>query len=369
MDTNSIIYLLEQLGVRHAQARGDEVICQCPFAPWRHAGGHDNDPSFAVHVDSVRGSVYNCLACSAKGNMNNLVWEMSQHTHVDWKRLKEFIGRSESTGLSNSMESVGSYSDRYRKHDPLVSGDAWATPPAEREREKPVYDGKSLAGRNPHEVYESSKGNEPTRFLRERGIDVDILNYIKIGYDKQDNVIVLPIFNMNNDLMGCGYRQLGDKKPKYIYSRGCPISELFFFEDKFWNSPKPDKRLIVVEGFFDVLKLWGWGYNAISLLGSQMGDAKVEKLLRMVRRAGASYDVYMMLDGDKGGQDSEQKIIHGDGSRGVKGLKDRISVYQCGLKGNKDFPNYDPGDFIVKEEVERAIAGAALYGQQPQIEE
>lgn len=356
--------LLEQLGVRNAVVRGDEVICSCPFAPWRHAGGHDKDPSFAVHVESVRGSVYNCLSCGAKGNMNGLIWEMSQVTHIDWKRLKEFVAQNESTGLSNRLDGVGSYSDKYqRKGDPFPLVDSWAKPPAEKEREAPVYDGKSLAGRNPHDVYESSKGNQPIRFLRERGIGSEILNDISIGFDEKDNVVVLPIFNMNNDLMGCGYRQMGDKKPKYIYSRGCPISELFFFENKFWNSPKPDKRLIVVEGFFDVLKLWQWGYNAVSLLGSQMGEAKIEKLLRMVRRAGASYDVYMMLDGDKGGQDSEQKIIHGDPERGVLGLKNKIPVYQCGLKGTKDFPNYDPGDFIIKEEVERALNGAVVHGQ------
>jgi len=357
MDAQSIIYLLRQLGVNNAVIKGDEVYCSCPFSSWTHAGGNDTHPSFSVKI-SVGRSVYNCFTCGARGGLNSLVWEMSKRINCDWRALKRFIQQSEGTGIYERVSTIGSYGDKYfvRRNLPVM-GNPWENMPLPKSQ--PVeFDGKTLVTTDPKLIFNESRLNEPARFMRERGLDDSVLQVVPLGYNYKYDVVVIPIFNMDGTLAGCGYRQ-NNREPKYLYSRGCPISEILFLEHAFWRNPHPDRRVILVEGFFDALKLWQWGYNAMSILGSQFGEAKMQKLDILRQRGDIVYQVYIMLDGDKPGQEAEHKIIHGD--QRTTGLVKRTPVWGCGLKATEAQPHYDPGDFKSRDEVEMALERATLY--------
>lgn len=359
MDATSIIYLLQRLGVSNTIVKGDEVYCPCPFSAWTHAGGTDTHPSFSVKI-SVGRSVYNCFTCGERGSLNTLVWEMSKRTNCDWKALKQFIRQCEGTGVYDKVSTLGSYGDKYVKRKNLpVMGNPWEDTPLPKPQSV-EFDGKTLVSTDPKVMFEENKMNEPARFMRERGLDDSVLTIVQLGYNYKYDVVVIPIYNMEEVLVGCGYRQ-NNREPKYLYSRGCPIGETMFLEHVFWKRPHPDRRVILVEGFFDALKLWQWGYNAMSILGSSFGESKASKLSVLRSRGDVTYDVYVMLDGDKPGQDAEHKMIHGDPERRVTGLKARFPVYGCGLQATAAQPHYDPGDFKNKDEVERALKGAQFY--------
>jgi len=72
VNRESITYVLQRMGVEHAQMSGEWIRCACPLAPWTHAGGTDKNPSFGVK--EARGiSGVNCFSCGFKGGMLQLV--------------------------------------------------------------------------------------------------------------------------------------------------------------------------------------------------------------------------------------------------------------------------------------------------------
>lgn len=73
MDDALIDKILRANGVNALPSRG-KMKAPCPFAPWRHGGGSDSSPSFAVFP----GGGYNCLSCGAHGHVSGLHWHLAE---------------------------------------------------------------------------------------------------------------------------------------------------------------------------------------------------------------------------------------------------------------------------------------------------
>jgi DNA primase len=61
--------------------------------------------------------------------------------------------------------------------------------------------------------------------------------------------------------------------------------------------------VVVVEGFFDCLKVSAAGFSCVALMGSAMSAAQAELLTRHFRVA------CLMLDGDEAGQDAAKDCV------------------------------------------------------------
>ena len=77
MDSANIVQLLGHLKAQHVMVRGKWVQCSCPLAPWLHDSGKDSSPSFAVRVEPLKASFFNCSVCK-HGSLSELIAEL-QH--------------------------------------------------------------------------------------------------------------------------------------------------------------------------------------------------------------------------------------------------------------------------------------------------
>jgi len=148
-------------------------------------------------------------------------------------------------------------------------------------------------------------------YIAERGLTAETAAEFGLGHCKRGTMsgrIVIPIHNAEGALVGYAGRWPGeapDKRPKYKLPEGFKkMSEVFSLHRALREADS--SPLIVVEGFFDVMKLWQLGWRrAVSLMGSHL-SATHERLLA---EAGKSCGVILLLDEDDAGRAGRAKAL------------------------------------------------------------
>jgi hypothetical protein len=107
--------------------------------------------------------------------------------------------------------------------------------------------------------------------LTRRGITKETAELFGVGlFFRQRNAgrIVIPIHNTRGAVVGYAGRSIDGSEPKYKFPAGLHKSiELF----NLYRSSN-EKAVILVEGFFDCMKVHQSGYPAVALMGSSMSD-------------------------------------------------------------------------------------------------
>ena len=113
------------------------------------------------------------------------------------------------------------------------------------------------------------------------------------------NRITIPIFDLYGRLRGFAGRRMDDYKPKYLNSKNSDwfSKELALFGiNRAKNYIKDRGRVILVEGFFDVIRLHLVGFGeTISTLGTSLTEGQ----MRIIRKLAEK--VYLVFDGDRSG--------------------------------------------------------------------
>lgn len=128
-------------------------------------------------------------------------------------------------------------------------------------------------------------------------------------YDRFRDRIVFPIRDTRGRVIGFGGRIMGKADgPKYLNS---PETEVFHKGKELYGlfearraMPTNLKRLVVVEGYMDVVALAQYGIsNAVATLGTASGTAHFQKLFRYVD------EVVCCFDGDQAGRQAAWKAL------------------------------------------------------------
>ncbi len=126
-------------------------------------------------------------------------------------------------------------------------------------------------------------------------------------YDRFRNRIMFPIRDRRGRVIGFGGRVLDDSKPKYLNSPETPVfhkgRELYgFYEAK--KALRQLQRLIVVEGYMDVIALAQFGIRyAVATLGTATTPDHLERLYR------TAPEVVFCFDGDRAGREAAWKAL------------------------------------------------------------
>lgn len=145
------------------------------------------------------------------------------------------------------------------------------------------------------------------------------------------NYLCFPILH-NNKIISIIGRHFQDKptdsSPKYlILPAGAKIGNVLFPIDEIQDC----STIIMVEGLFDMLKMWDIGYtNTVCLFGLNLTDSHIKSLLRR-----GCIHVILMLDGDAPGQRAMRTLAN-------TLTKHRIKVSQCLLPEDSDPNSLDP---------------------------
>jgi len=150
-------------------------------------------------------------------------------------------------------------------------------------------------------------GFQSVRFAKENEIFEPLLE-LKHFYRTADgrfrdffhNRITIPIKNITGKVIAFGGRTLTDEKPKYKNSPNSVIfqkEKTLFAVDRAKNYTKDRNRLIVVEGYFDVIRLHSVGLGeAVAPLGTSLTQHHARVISRLTQ------NVILLFDGDSTGR-------------------------------------------------------------------
>jgi DNA primase len=136
-------------------------------------------------------------------------------------------------------------------------------------------------------------------YVLSRGLSEEIARYFGVGYYGGNGFlhrrIVIPIHNEQGELVAYSGRAIDQTEPKYRLPAGFHKSHLLFNLHRAIGSG--DRRLILVEGFFDTFKIHQAGHhNVAALMGSNLSE-------RQTSLVGTYFDqAILMLDGDEAGK-------------------------------------------------------------------
>ncbi|MCR5308300.1 MAG: DNA primase [bacterium] len=218
-----------------------------------------------------------------------------------------------------------------------------------------------------HYLLNSLPGAEALKYLRNRGIDDDIIKTFKIGlapsgkstlylslkdqgytdndmlnagvisnldniHDTFTNRIMFPITDEENNYVGFSgriYYESNDSKyfnslDNELFKKGCVIYNLCNALDAI----RKNRRIIIMEGFMDVIAAYKVGLKeCVCLMGTALTKEHIEKIKSL------KCDVILCLDGDEAGQNATYRSIK-------LLLENKINAYSVVLSDNLDPDEY-----------------------------
>jgi DNA primase len=235
----------------------------CPI----HRGdGHDS-----FHANMAR-NVFHCFACGAGGTVLDFVAAMERCSLYEAaERLKTMtISLGPSRSAANRKKLV---TERRRVSLPLAF---------------------SLRGIDCAHPY-----------LAERGISIETALTFGVGFYAGPGLmhrrLVIPIHNVAGELIAYCGRSVDQTQPRYRVPPGFAKSDVLFNLHR--AAATEETSVIVVEGFFDCMKVHQAGIPAVvALMGAVLYEPQCRALLGRFRH------VNLMLDGDIAGQTAAKSI-------------------------------------------------------------
>jgi len=282
---------------------GTDYRGPCPF----HQGKHRN---FSV---SPRKKIYYCFVCHEGGDVFHF---LQKKLGVQWPEAVKMVG--EKSGVE-----VREVDTRREGPDPR----------------EPLWEINATASSYFQSMLWEDKTAAPARdYLAKRGIDRETANRFSLGFAPRDRALlrahftalgfeddrlvtaglfvrpdeqgaeirprfrdrlIIPIFDALGRNVGFGGRVLDDSEPKYLNSPETAVfgkGKLLYGLNWAKNSIRKDDRVLVVEGFFDVIRVMTAGIESVvAPMGTALTDAQAGILRKYTRNA------YLLYDSDKAG--------------------------------------------------------------------
>ncbi len=315
--------------------KGKNFFGLCPFHD-------DHNPSMSV---SPTKQIYKCFVCGAVGNVFTFLMDYEHLNFIEAVKLM-----ADKAGIKISLTSkVNTY---HSKSD---------------EKYYQMYD---LANKFYQHHLHTTKGKKAYQYLIDRLFTDEIIKTFAIGlaahnhqivnllkdkgytdeeiidsglgslkdnhlYDLFVNRIIFPLWDLEGKVVafsGRLYESKDDFGPKYINSKETKVfkkSHLLYNYHLAKNEIRKKKKVIVVEGFMDVIALYKVGLkNVVATMGTAVTEEQVNLLKRL------SSNVILCFDGDQAG---EQATYLATSLFSQKGLSPKIIRLE---------DNLDPDDYL-----------------------
>ncbi len=313
--------------VEEVKHRTDIVDLISEFVTLKKAGRHyvglcpfhkEKAPSFTVNPEK---QIYRCYGCGEGGNVYSFLMKVNTCTFPE--AVRHLAARA---GIEIPLRRMTA--GEKRKH-------------SERENLLALH---RMTAEYYRRNFSSEKGRIARDYLDARGVGASLIETFQIGYapegwgnlrsyfaaskisqglaekagllvvknesacyDRFRNRLMLPIENVNGDVVAFGGRALGGEEPKYLNS---PESPLYIKGDNLYGLYRTKGDIqrsdgcIIVEGYFDLLSLWNAGIrNVVATLGTALTPRQVELLRRFTR------NVVLLYDGDAGGRTAIERSL------------------------------------------------------------
>lgn len=126
-------------------------------------------------------------------------------------------------------------------------------------------------------------------------------------YDRFRNRVIFPIFNHTQQVIGFGGRVLGEDNPKYLNSPESAVfhkGEVLYGLHAAFQSIRQSGRVVLVEGYMDLLALWEHGFReAVATLGTALTADHVRRL------RGYCEEAVVVFDADEAGKKAAMRSL------------------------------------------------------------
>ena len=293
---------------RHVTLRkqGNRHWGLCPF--------HDEKtPSFQVHEDK---QIFYCFGCHAGGDV--FAFRMKQDA-LDFPDAVRALARELGINIPEAGGEESQTGAAYRANEAACA-----------------FFRAELRGPN---------GAVARQYLAERGVDEELVDRFRIGfapagwdglvthlrrariptgdaetagliarrqtgdghYDRFRARVVFPIAEPSGQIAGFGGRAMGDDTPKYLNSPESPVykkNRTLFGLGQALDAIRASGRVIVVEGYFDLLALHRAGlHEVIAPCGTALTQNHAHRLRRYAE------EVVLLFDGDAAGQTAAERAL------------------------------------------------------------
>ena len=285
MNQSQVVTLLSELGCKRVQVKSSGwVLASCPLAKWEHEKQTDAHPSFGVELVSQGASRVNCFSCGFRGTVSTLIWKYEK---LSGKRLN---GRA----LKASTEAV----------DVLTTIARVRTGLKKMEPVKAILGGIELLShhdQDPDTIWPESEldyfSELPEKLVSyltgARKLTLETIKKFELRWHPDTERLAIPVRDLHGHLVGISGRSMKDNAYlKFQHTRGFHRNRYLYGEQFL----KPQSRIVIVEGFFDAMKLTQYGYSSVALMGTHLSRVQTEKLVKYAR------SVVCMGDGDKAGR-------------------------------------------------------------------
>ena len=273
---------------------GDSLNGPCPI----HKGS--NPTQFRV---STSKNLWNCFSdCEHGGNTLDFICKMEKcSVHAAALKAIEWFNLD--------PEAMAAADNKAGPTEPRKA--APGTKPAARPAAAPKATPESNVP-NPPLKFRLDKLERQHPYLTEqRKLTPETIVDFGIGYCNKgmmEGRITIPIHNVKGEVVAYAGRfvgEPGEDTPKYKLPPGFRKSQELFNLDRAIKEPA-DKPLLIVEGFFDAMKIHDHGYRkVVALMGSTLSSAQ-EELIR--HHTTSQSHVIVMLDENEAGQAGREDI-------------------------------------------------------------
>ena len=245
---------LEKIGIEVANVNGEEILFKCPFHD-------DNTPSASLNTTDL---VYNCFVCGG-GTLKYLAKQLGYDAiSEELKKIPPSVitlERQLFNSMDNKYQELDIFENNFKKIENIV--------------DCPSY----LLDRVKYET------------IIEFDLHICLSN--SSAYNQR---IIFPIFS--NKKRGFIARDFTEIKPrKYLFPKDMQKQDYLF-------GKMQGDTVMLVEGVFDVMKLWEYGYySCVSTMGVTIGDKQIELLIK-----NGIKEVIIMPDGDQAGMKFVERI-------------------------------------------------------------
>ncbi|MEP6992436.1 MAG: DNA primase [bacterium] len=282
---------------------GSDFRGPCPF----HQGTGRN---FSV---SPKKMMYYCFVCHEGGDVFNY---LMKRLGVDWPTAVRMV--AEKSGI----EIIETQSRR----------------PDEKDTREPMWEVNGAAAEYYHGIlWDDDLGAAARAYLDKRGIARELAEKVGVGFAPREiglmrahmntlgfdddrlvevgllhtpegsteprprfrDRLMFPIYDISSRVVGFGGRLLGPGEPKYLNSADSPVfskGRLLYGLNWAKQAARRDERMLVVEGYFDVMRLIGAGVESVV---APMGTALTDEQAKLIRRY--TQRVFLLYDSDKAG--------------------------------------------------------------------
>jgi DNA primase len=284
------------------QRAGREWRACCPFHK-------EKTPSFYVNDEK---GFYHCFGCSAHGDAIRWLTDARGLPFIDAvKELADAAGLEMPAPDPRAQQKAERAAGLY---DVMEAAQAWFVEQLagiEGAEARAYLSGRGIADRT---IRKFGFGFAPDsrsklksalgRFGHDKLVEAGLLIAPEGGerepYDRFRGRLMIPIRDQRGRVIAFGGRILGTGEPKYLNSPETPLFDkgrTLYNLDRAGPASRDSRRLIVVEGYMDVIALDQAGIGeAVAPLGTALTEGQLERMWRLVPSP------ILCLDGDSAGQ-------------------------------------------------------------------